>query len=73
MPIAMPLARPPPPQQTSATSGFIPIAAKSSAISRPAVPCPATMYGSSNDGTSTAPRSAASAAAITSRFSVRRS
>ena len=52
----MPAIRPPPEAPTTTTSGLRPSAARSSTISRPAVPCPAITIGSSNGGTSTAPR-----------------
>ena len=69
----MPAISPPPEAPTTATSGFTPSLSRSSQISRPAVPCPAMTSGSSNGGTSTAPRFCAMSRAIAARSSLSRS
>ena len=67
---AIPDASPPPPTGTAITGGSPP---SSSMISRPTVPWPATIHGSSKLGTTIAPLLAAISAAIASRLSVMRS
>ena len=59
--VATPASSPPPPTGTTTTSGARPSCSR---ISRPTVPCPAIVRGSSNAGTIVAPvRAACSAAA----------
>ena len=65
---AMPDARPPPPHGMMIRARA-PAPASARAISRPTVPCPATMCGSSKLGTTVAPLSCEMRAAIASRLS----
>ena len=70
---AVPATSPPPLQHTTTSSGAMPSSVACSTISSPTVPCPAMTCGSSKEGTSTAPRSLARLAAISSRLSRSRS
>ena len=65
---AEPVAKPPPPQQATSWSGSAPVRSSiCSRISRPQLPCPSTIQGSSKLGTTTAPVLAARSAASCSR------
>ncbi len=69
----VPAISPPPPIGAITVSRAAPRALAWWNSSSPTVPWPAMICGSSKAGTTTAPRSAAAAAAIASRFSVSRS